>query len=179
MVKERWQPMDEWTIKLVLGAAVTLACALAGRALSQKEHRRAALLSGWLSSIPALRIAMIERLTPLEPALRDTQDALFMHIAGGIAEGMSANEAWRGLYPQLCMQGRMLDCLLPEDLTRLGIFFASLGTSGRSEQQYLLDHTEAELSALHGDAQTRAKERGKLYSNLGLLFGLAVSVCLL
>ncbi len=171
--------MSEWTLKLALAAAVTAACALAGRALCQKEQRRVALLQQLIRALPQLRLAMLEKLDPLEAALRQSGSPLLAHVAGSMAEGMSAREAWQGCRRELTAQGATLDCLEAEDLQRLDVLFESLGGTGKSGQKLLLDAAEAGLQELLQKAKARAEERGKLYTNLGLLLGLAIAVCLL
>ncbi len=171
--------MSEWMVKLGAAAAITAACALAGRALCQKEQRRVSMLQAFIRALPQLRLSMLERLTPLEAALRESGCPLFAHIAGNMADGMSACEGWQRCREELTAQGAMLDCLLPEDLQRLDVLFESLGGTGKSGQQLLLDSAESGLLELLGKANARAEERGKLYTNLGLLLGLAIAICLL
>lgn len=171
--------MNIWTVKLVLAAVITVCCAFAGRALCMKERRRVELLNGLIKAMPVLRLYMLERLEPLEAALGETHNILLLHVRESMARGMSAREAWSSEAAELTKQGAMLDSLVADDIARLDILFGELGASGLSAQRLLLDSCEQGLSVLLKEAKARADDRAKLYTNLGLLTGLAISICLL
>ncbi|MDL2206588.1 stage III sporulation protein AB [Eubacteriales bacterium OttesenSCG-928-N13] len=171
--------MNTWTIRLVACLVMTACCAMAGRSLCVKERRRVAMIDGLRQALPMLSIEMLERMLPLPQALRMSGQPLFIEIADGIESGMGAREAWIARRDQLVIQGEMLDCLMPDDLVRLDQLFEGLGASGISAQRLLLTEAERALDVQLTLAKKRADERGKLYTNLGLLGGLAISVFLL
>lgn len=171
--------MDAWAMKLVAAVVLTACMALGGRAFSNREQRRVSVLSSIERALPMLQIDMLERLMPLGSALRQSGQPLFVHIADAMSEGRGGREAWLFEKDGLTARGQMLDCLLPEDIGRLDLFFESLGASGLSAQRILLSESEKAFALLREQATKRAEERGKLYTNLGMLAGLAISVCLL
>lgn len=171
--------MNTWTVRLVAAAILSLCCALMGRALCAKEVRRVQMLSSLRAALPMLTVEMLERMMPLPGALRLSGQPLLVRLALQIEQGMGAREAWVRLREQLTQQGQMLDCLLEDDLLRLDQLFDGLGISGISAQRLLLQESERAIERQHQQAQVRAQERGKLFTNLGLLLGLAIAVCLL
>lgn len=171
--------MSGWTLKLVACCVLTACCALSGRALCGKERRRAELLCGLAGAMPLLMIEMTERLTPLIAALVASGDGLLRAVAACMEQGRGAREAWLHERGALTAKGNLLDSLLDEDLSAIEQLFDGLGASGISAQRLLLESSERRFKSLCEQASKRAQERGKLYTNLGLLFGLAISVCLI
>ncbi len=170
--------MNAWTLKLVAACMLTVCCAMAGRGLCIREKKRVQVLGTLRLVMPILAIEMTERLTPLMDAMIKTRQPLLMHIAEHM-DGRGARSAWQLEKDALMGKGGMIDCLLPQDVDRLDMLFDGLGASGISAQKQLLLEMEAAFSGLESEAKKRADERGKLYTNLGLLAGLAISICLL
>lgn len=171
--------MNSWTLRLIAAMVLTACCALCGRALCGRERRRVLFMESMKRALPMLSIDMLERLSPLSAALKASAQPLLVYIARAMDKGMGASEAWTAEKDALIERGQMLDCLLPEDLARLDMLFGGLGASGLSAQRQLLTDAGQAFSGLLEDAKKRADERGKLYTNLGLLAGLALSVCML
>ena len=171
--------MSEWSIKLGLSALLTAACAFSGRAFCLKLQRRAALLSELFTVLRPLRIAMLERLMPLPDALRETEHISWIAIANSINDGMGVRSAWQQYRDEQLQPGHALDCLTDADLRLLDLFFDQLGQSGLIEQAVLMDIAETGMKRQLDEAQAQFHEQSKLYSNLGLLLGLGISICLM
>lgn len=171
--------MSQWSVRLLAAAILTVCCTLAGRALCYRERRRVEFLQSLIRALPMLKIDMLERMAPLRSALSAGGQLLLTRISEAMGRGMGAREAWLFEKDALCARGAMLDSLVREDLLQLDILFEGIGASGQSRQRLLLEETEKALALQLEAARKRADERGRLYTNLGLLLGLAISVCLL
>lgn len=163
-------------MRIALAVLAAVASALVGRSIALGCARRTAVIREAMDAIQLLRIHMLERLLPLHAALEKSQFEPFRLVGRKLLTGDGALAAWRAVLPLLTRRGATLDCLTEEDLSLLFRFFEGLGTSTRLEQEALISATLAEMGRLESEAGKMGAEKGRLYTTLGLLGGLALAI---
>jgi len=163
-------------LKGILLSVVIVACAAAGRTLSNVHKRRAELLSELLAAVRVLRLRMLNSLEPVGILLRRSDARIFQDLGNSLRDGASLAECWQELCMRALRRGRMLDCLVQSDVRILDELFAKLGASGRDEQNALFSMVLAQLEAAQEQAQARSVETSRMYTSLGALLGIAIGV---
>lgn len=164
-------------LRFVAAAALSIACMLAGRAAAGARVRRAATLAALIEGLKRLEIDMLDKLLPLKEALMNGHA-----VPRAVAEAMrgcGAAEGWRRSRAALAARGGPLDCLTAEDLAALDALFDGLGATGSAQQRILIRGALEALAALRGEADRKAREESKLYSTLGLMAGLSLSILIM
>ena len=164
-------------LRLIAAARLSVACALAGRAVAGACVRRAKALAALTDSVQKLRVDMLDKLLPLREALMNGHPAM-RSVAESMA-GCGAGAAWRRSKDALGERGAALDCLTAPDLEALGALFDGLGESGAAQQRILLASAAESLEALRREADKKAREESKLYATLGFLTGLSLAILLM
>jgi stage III sporulation protein AB len=164
-------------LRLFAAAALSVACALAGRAVAGACVRRASTLGELIDSVRRLEVNMLDKLMPLREALQCGHEA--MRAVADAMQGCGASGAWHRAKEALLMRGGALDCLACEDVEALCTLFEGLGTSGAAQQRLLIGGAIESLQALKGEADKKAREESKLYSTLGLLAGMSLAILLM
>jgi len=122
-----------------------------------------------------LRLRMLNSLEPVGILLRKSEAQLFCDIGKNLHCGSTLEETWLQLRENAGRHSE-LAALSEADLRILDMFFHSLGTSSREEQNALFARVIDEME----DAQVHAKgnyaDAAKLYTALGTLIGIAVCV---
>lgn len=162
-------------MKLILACVVIIGGMLIGRTYAGSGVRRARMLSGMMDALQILRIAMLDRLTPLRTALEASSFPAFRCI-GEEMNGKSAAEAWGYVRDVHGRRGGMIDCLTDEDLCVADALFAGLGTSGCAQQEILIANALRALGSLEAAARKNVSEKNRLYTTLGLLAGIALAI---
>ena len=163
-------------LKGILLSVVIVACAAAGRTLSNVHKRRAELFSELLAAVRVLRLRMLNSLEPIGILLRRSDTRLFRDLGNNLRDGASLAECWQELSAQASRRGRELDCLAQSDVRILDELFAKLGASGREEQNALFSMILAQLETAQDQAQARSAETSRMYTTLGALLGIGISV---
>lgn len=171
--------MEGWAIRAGAAVVFSLSCALAGHAMSVQARRRALYLGQLRAALARLEVYMLEQLLPLDEALKEVKHPLFARVGEAVASGAPAREGWAELERERGARGGALDCLSGEDITCMRELFEELGMSLRQTQKILLNQAARTLARLEETAIKEAAERGRLYTSLGLLIGLMLSVCLM
>ena len=162
-------------LKLALAVLAVSGCALLGRACAAPLYRRAALLGELRDALALLRIRMLDAARPLPEALEDCGAPLLRRLGAGLADG-DPGVSWQALRRRESVRGGLLDSLLPADLETLDAFFAGLGATDNRGQACLIEEAEGALKAREAEARQRCGEKGRLYTTLGLLGGLALAL---
>ncbi|MEA4897166.1 stage III sporulation protein AB [Bacillota bacterium Meth-B3] len=171
--------MDGWTLRLTAAAVLTLCGAAAGRSLAAVRRRRVVQLMLLTAALQRLEVQMLEKLLPLKEALAASAHPALGAVGEGMTGARGALLSWLGAADALRARGGELSALCGEDVAALDRLFDGLGTSGASEQRILLEGVQEELKRLAQAARKTADEHAKLYTSLGLIAGLALSICLL
>jgi stage III sporulation protein AB len=164
-------------LRLIAAVLLSVACALAGRAVAGACVRRAKALGELSDSVQRLRVDMLDKLLPLREALRNGHPA--MKAVSEAMAGCGAGAAWRRALASLTGRGAVLDCLTAPDLQALGELFDGLGESGAAQQRILLSGALESLEGLKREADKKAREESKLYATLGFLTGLSLAILLM
>lgn len=164
-------------LRLIAAALLSVACALAGRAVAGACVRRAKALAALTDSVQRLRVDMLDKLLPLKEALKNGHPA--MRSVAEAMTGCGAGTAWRNAKGALTGRGAALDCLTAPDLEALGALFDGLGESGAAQQRILIASAMESLDVLKREADKKAREESKLYSTLGFLAGLSLAILLM
>ena len=165
-------------IKLALSAAVICFCTMTGRMFAGRNSRRARMLAELMDAIQLLRVHMLDRLLPMKAALERSQ-SFALNETGAAMDGTSAAAAWQIVKERQLRRGGKLDCLSARDIDVLDKLFESLGTTGISEQRPIIDGTIKELGLLEAAAKAECNEKGRLYTTLGALAGVALVIGLI
>ncbi len=164
-------------LRLIAAALLSVACALAGRAVAGACVRRAKALAALAESVKKLRVDMLDKLLPLKEALKNGHPA--MRAVAEAMAGCGAGTAWRRAKETLRERGAALDCLTAPDFEALGELFDGLGESGAAQQRILIASAMESLESLRREADKKAKEESKLYATLGFLAGLSLAILLM
>ena len=162
---------------LVLCAVVT--CTICGHTLSASTVRRQKLLSEILQALRILKVQLGTLLDPLEHALMQTKQGLFMIVAEGLPAAFSPRDAWIQAKTQACARGEQADCLGENDLAALDRLFDQLGSNGREGQMEAINSCILLLEGLYAEAKERSAQVGKVYTSLGFLSGLALALMMI
>ena len=171
--------MDGWTLRLTAAALLTLCGAAGGHSLASSRRLRVVQLESLLVGIGRLTVQMLEKMLPLKEALMASSCEAIAPVAANMTGGRMPLDAYLGAVQGLSARGGALSALTEEDTQVLEKMFEGLGASGASEQRLLLTGVQAQLDRLSQAARKTAEEQAKLYTSLGLISGLALSVCLL
>ena len=166
-------------VKALLLVLVLLACAAAGRSLSNGRRRRSELLSELLAGMRVLRLRMLNSMEPLGILLRKSDAALLRDLGNRLWEGESLAESWIAMRTEEIKRGRRLDCLTEHDMRILDGFFRKLGISGREEQSELFTASIAELEEAYSGARKLFAEASKTYTALGALIGVGICIIII
>lgn len=171
--------MDGWTLRLTAAALLTLCGAAGGRSLACARRLRVQQLEHMVSAIGRLRVQMLERRLALGEALIESGHPALARVADGLEGAHSVLGAYMGARSALRARGGALSALTDEDAAVLERLFEGLGATGASEQRLLLDGASEELKRLAALARKLSDEQARLYTSLGLIAGLSLSICLL
>lgn len=172
--------MNPLVIKLCAAAALSICGMLIGRMLSQAHARRAAVLMDFEYSLNLLENRMLFERMPLAAALKASDASLFKQIGEYMEKSdVGAPAAWAAIEGEAFYRGGSLDGLTKEDKPAVTDFFLSLGASGLNDQKLLFSKTREMIKPLREASLGKYKEVSKLYSTLGALLGLAISILLL
>ena len=163
-------------IRVVLALCVVLCGALCGRALADGARRRAQTLKSLAEATRRLRVRMTSLLEPVQVALEHSECELFASVAGAMSGGESAALAWKRVQAKATKRGGAIDSLTDGDREALDNLFASLGQTGREEQDLLLSSAAEAFDKLNEAARVKQREADKLYGTLGLLIGLMLAL---
>ena len=163
-------------LKGILLSVIIVACAAAGRSLSNVHKRRAELLAELLASARVLRLRMLNSLEPIGILLRRSDAKVFQDLGNNLREGASLAELWQELRVRVMRRGGQLDCLAQSDIRILDELFGKLGASGRDEQNAMFSTILAQMETAQEQAQARSAETSRMYTTLGALLGIGISV---
>lgn len=165
-------------IRLALGCAVVIFCALAGKSFGGANARRVKMLAEIMDALQMLRVHMLDRLMPLEAAMCRSQSKLLNEIGDALGNAGAAS-AWQDVKARELRRGGLLDCLTLRDIEVLDCLFSALGSTGRREQRPVIDSAIKELGLLEAAARSESGEKGRLYTTLGALAGVAAVIGML
>ena len=163
------------TAKIALCGAVTLLCAMTGKSFAGTNARRAKLLAELMDALQLLKVHMLDRLMPLEAALSLSKSLLLIKVGEHVAKSGAYN-AWQTIKSREMKRGGIMDCLSVKDAEVLERLFEALGSSGRNEQRPIIDSAIKELGLLEAQARSESGEKGRLYTILGALAGVAIVI---
>ena len=163
-------------LKGILLSMILLACAAAGRSLSNARRRRAELLADILAGMRVLRLRMLNSMEPIGILLRKSDCRLFSSIGNNLREGYSLNRCWLEMRETETQRRGMLSGLAQEEMRLLDDFFQHLGTSGREEQNALFSGLIPQLEEAQAAAHSRYQESSRLYTGLGALIGIGICI---
>lgn len=163
-------------IRIVLSLCVVVFSALCGKTLADGVRRRADSLGALSEGLRRLRLHMTSMFEPVQNAMERADCPLLTLVAEGMREGLSAEAAWRKVEKRAARRGGAIDSLTEADRQILSRLFASLGQSGREEQDLLLAGTLEAVDAQRKAAQAKVGEADRLYASLGLLIGLMLAL---
>jgi len=164
-------------LKGILLSVILLACAAAGRSLSNARRRRSELLADILAGMRVLRLRMLNSMEPIGILLRKSDCRIFSSIGNSLREGCSLNECWQEMRETQRRRRGLLSGIAQEEMRLLDDFFRHLGTSGREEQNGLFCSLIPQFEAAQEAAQKRYMDASRLYTGLGALIG--VGICIL
>ena len=168
----------DMAVKAGAACVMTAASAWGGKMLAGMQERRADMLRELLGAVRRLNIEMLEKRMPVREAM-EACGGLFSQTAGQMEGGAPPGAAFEKAAQALRERGEMLDCLEEGDMAALHRLFAGLGSGGIQAQRLVLNEAAEELERLAGQARRKREEQGKLYTSLGALGGLALSLLLL
>ncbi|MBQ8507919.1 MAG: stage III sporulation protein AB [Clostridia bacterium] len=163
-------------LKGLLLSLVLVACAGAGRVMSNGRKRRSEILGELLAGMRVLRLRMLNSLEPLGILLRKSDARLFRDLGNSLWEGSSLGECWIKLRDEEIKRGRSLDSLTAEDVRLLDDFFSRLGGSGRDEQNELFSQTISSMEEVHSNARRIFIDASRTYTALGALVGVGICI---
>ena len=166
------------TLKLLMALTAVAGSAWIGHVMAGCALRRTRTLANLLEGLEMLRVQALDRLRPLPEALRAGSCPIFQRV-GQAMDSVGSAEAWRQTRQRETRRGGLLDCLTAEDLEALEALFDGLGISGRSGQSALLDGARKRFIVLEKEAREQGRDKDRLYTTLGLLGGLTLTVLLL
>ena len=165
-------------MKPFLMLCVIAACTFCGHALTRVSERRTQLLESLLCALRILRIELSGMIS-LGVALSETHCSLFLSVSEKLSSDKSAFEAWRNVRKSECIRGCKADCLTTQDLLALDRLFSRLGTCCCEEQNESILNCIASLEESYAQAKEHSCQIGKLYTSLGFLAGLAITILLI
>ena len=163
-------------LKGILMSLILIACAGAGRLLSNARKRRTEALSEVLTAMRVLRLRMMNSMETLGILLRKSDSVVFKAVGNALWEGEGLNECWRHVRDAAVRRGGALDSLTDADMALLDDFFSKLGNSGRDEQGRLFSESIAALEDAQTHARDKYREAQRLYTSLGALIGAGVCI---
>lgn len=163
-------------LKGILLSVIIVACAASGRTISNVHKRRVEVIAELLAAIRVLRIRMLNSLEPVGILLRKSEAPLFQALGNSLGQGASLSACWEELRAASTRRGKMLDSLTESDLHILDALFMKLGTSGKEEQNALFSMIISHLEEAQEQAKNKNIEAEKLYTTLGALLGIGISV---
>lgn len=165
-------------LKEIMLALIPLGCAGAGRIMANAKKRRAETMGEILAAVRVLRIRMLNSMEPLSVLLRKSDSALFCDLGNSLWIGSTLSECWAEQKKAGCRKGGALDSFTEADLRILDGLFENLGKSGREEQAEMFARVIAEMEESQAGARKKQAEAAKMYTALGALAGLTVSILL-
>lgn len=165
-------------MKLFLILSVIAACTFCGHALAGAAVRRKQLLEALLRALRILRIEL-NGMAHLGEALSSTQLPLFLCVREKLSSEKNAFDAWCNTRGSECIRGHYADCLTSSDLLILDRLFSCLGTCSREEQSEMILHCISSFEESYNQAKDHSCQIGKVYTSLGFLSGLALTILLI
>lgn len=163
-------------LKGILMALILIACAWAGRLISNARRRRAETLGEILTAMRVLRLRMMNSMETLGILLRKSDSMVFKAVGNALWEGEGVNDCWQHVRDSAMRRGSTLDSLTDADAALLDEFFAGLGNSGRDEQSRLFSVSIAALEDAQTQARGKYREAQRLYTTLGALIGAGICI---
>ncbi len=163
-------------MRFILFCAVAAGCAAAGHAVSAGQERRARTLGEVMDAAQLLQVRMLDRLLSVSAALSMSECSLMRMMGERTACGASPTEVWEELSREESRRGGMLDCMTREDMDALTLLFDGLGESGRGEQERQFRAAIREIGRLEEEARKQKGSGARLYTALGLFFGMTLAV---
>ena len=160
--------------------ALVVAGGVLGRALASAQRRRAAALAAFSPALMALKHAMLTRKLPLAEALAATAHFALIAMATRMREtpSLDPGACWREVYERLGARGEAFDCLGREEVGAIQDLFDSLVAHSAGEVALRLDDAAHSLTEITERAKKARDEKGKLYTSLGALGGMALAILL-
>ena len=152
---------------------------MCGHALAGAALRRKKLVAELLTAMRILRIEIASALNSLEYSLKQTDQPLFVLVSENLASSSCVLDAWMTVRNRECVHGGCADCLSPRVLSALDRLFEQLGISGREEQAESVHNCILTLEESYAESKERAAQVGKLYTSLGFLAGLSLSILMI
>ena len=167
-------------IRLILALVVTLFTTLAGRALGSGQSRSADEIRLLMDDLQMLRLLTLERLLPIRAALLEMKlPCLRMTGEEMTADGtLLPAAAWARVAQRERAPGGKMEDLTEEDAGEVAALFEALHRLSRREQENQYARTIARLGRREESIRASGREKAKLYTSLGALTGLMVSVML-
>lgn len=151
------------------------ACTFCGYSLASAAMARFRFLRELVAAMKKLRINIVELLLSVDLSLKQTNFLLFKKISDNLSQKRDLSEAWEAV----ASSESILKSLSDAERTVLDDFFRQLGGSGRVAQE------ETILSCVHffetssEEAKARAVRVGRLYTSMGFLIGLSISILMI
>ena len=158
--------------RILMATAIVAGSSLCGLAMTDAARQRARALRTLGEDIRRMRTQMLGMFAPVRDGLELSASPLLRRVGEGMAEGLSAGDAWR-------RQARLPGCgamLAREDKEALDALFGELGETGRERQDALLSSAAQRLGELLEGATEQARRAERLYGALGMLIGLLAAL---
>lgn len=167
-------------IRVLLALTVTLFTSLAGRALGGGQARSADEIRLLMDDLQTLRMLTLDRLLPVRAALLEMKLS-YLRMTG---EAMTADgtllpgDAWARVAEKERTPGGKMENLSDEETGEVAALFESLNRLARREQEARYARAISQLGKREEFIRNSGREKKKLYTSLGALTGLMISVML-
>lgn len=162
-------------LKLTMVLFIIAACALCGYSLAGAANEREKFLSELVAALRRLRIYIVDMIMPVEQALKQTDFPVFSAVAARIEKDRSLFDVWR----MMAGSEKILAVISDSERKVLDGLFEQLGESGRNLQDEMLRGCIRALELYAEEAKERAGKVCRLYTSVGFLMGLAITILLI
>ena len=168
-------------VKMMAALAVTAFAMLAGRAIGARAMRAADTLRLLMDELQTLRVLTLEKLMPMSAALMEMKFPPLRMTGELMCKGgaLLPAAAWTQVEQRERVPDGALEDMSAEDAAEVTNLFDALTTLSRREHEERYAQTIVRLGRREETLRAAGRDKVKLYTSLGALAGLAVSVMLI
>lgn len=162
----------------IAALAMTGFSMLAGRTLGGRALRGAEQIRRLMDELQTLRVMTLDKLMPMSAALSESRLPVLRLMGEKMRKdgALAPEEAWTQAAAREREPGGCLEALGEEEIGLVTRLFEALTCLGRREHEERYEDTVARLGRREEEKRAAGRDKLKLFTYLGALTGLAVSV---